>query len=61
MEVVVDGVGEDKDGTDGLEDGGHVRVLAIKVAGLVAGGLAAGGGAVGETLVEVDDLGHLFE
>lgn len=60
MEVVVDGVGEGKDGGDGLEDGGHVRVLAVKVASLVAGGAGSRGGAVGETLVEVDDLGHLF-
>ena len=60
MEVVVNGVGESKDDSNGLEDGGHAGVLAIEVTGLVTGGAGSRGGAVGETLVEVNDLGHLW-
>ena len=60
VELVIDGVGEEEDGTDGLEDRGHGRVIAVKVASLVAGGAGGRGGAAGETLVEVDDLGHLL-
>ncbi len=59
VEVVVDGVGEDKDGTNDLEKGGQAGVVAVKVASLVTGGAGSRGGTVGETLVEVDDLGHL--
>ena len=59
MELVVNGVSEEEDSTNDLEDRGHRRVLAIKVASLVAGRASSWCWSVRETLVDGDDLGHL--
>lgn len=59
VELVVNGVREEKDSTNDMVDGCHGRVVAVKVTSLIAFRTSWRSWTCGKTLVEVDDLGHL--